>query len=143
MPSNAAPAGRALHRGLVAVDGSVLVRDIVELFVQRGLRLIVVTDGEGRAEGVVHESQLLHEIRTRAQVRGDATHLGWESIHLEPASALMRPPATIVENAPLHTALAEMTTARQRQLLVTDENGTPVGILYDVDALHALYGRDE
>jgi len=143
VPADATPAGRALHRGLVAVDRSVLVRDVVELFAKRGLRLVVVNDGEGRAEGVVHESQLLPEIQIRAQVRGDATRFGWESIHLEPASALMRPPATIVENAPLHAALEEMTTAHQRQLLVLDEQGTAVGILFDVDALHALYGRDE
>jgi predicted transcriptional regulator len=143
VPVNAAPAGRALHRGLVAVDGSVLVRDLVELFVKRGLRLVVITDGEGRAEGVVHESQLLHEIQDRAQLRGDATRLGWESIHLEPASALMRPPATIFEDAPLHVALAEMMAAHQRQLLVLDQQGTAVGILFDVDALHSLYGRDE
>ena len=126
----------------MAVDRSVLVRDVVELFAKRGLRLVVVNDGEGRAEGVVHESQLLPEIQVRAQVRGDATQFGWESIHLEPASALMRPPATIDENAPLHAALEEMTTAHQRQLLVLDEQGTAVGILFDVDALHALYGRD-
>jgi CBS domain-containing protein len=143
VPVDAASTGRALHRGLVAVDRSVLVRDVVELFVKHSLRLVVVTDGEGRAEGVVHESQLVQEIQNRALVRGDATHLGWESIHLEPASALMRPPATIGEDVPLHIALAEMTAGHQRQLLVLDANSTPVGILFDVDALHALYGRDE
>jgi predicted transcriptional regulator len=62
---------------------------------------------------------------------------------LEPASALMLPAATIAESLPLRTALSAMTTAHQRQLLVLDERGVPVGILFDVDALHAIYGRDD
>ena len=143
IPSTLAPAGRALHRGVIAVDEAVLVRDLVALFVERGLRLVVVTDIDGRAGGVVHESQLLREIQEHARLSGNATRLGWESMDLEPASALMRPAATIAENLPLRTALAAMTTAHQRQLLVLDERGFPVGVLFDVDALHALYGRDD
>ncbi len=141
--ADASPTGRALHRGLVAVDETVLIRDVVELFVDRGLRLVVVTNAEGRAGGVVHESQLIREIQDHAQARNGATRLGWESMDLEPASALMRAAPTIVESAPLHTALAAMTAGHQRQLLVLDELGTPVGVLFDVDALHALYGRDD
>jgi hypothetical protein len=143
VPSTLAPAGRALHRGVMAVDEAVLVRDIVALFVERGLRLVVVTGVDGRAGGVVHESQLLREIQQHARSSGNATRLGWESMDLEPASSLMRPAATIAENIPLRTALAAMTTAHQRQLLVLDEHGFPVGVLFDVDALHALYGRDD
>jgi hypothetical protein len=36
-----------------------------------------------------------------------------------------------------------MTAAHQRHLLVLDGEGAPVGILFDVDALHTLYGRDD
>jgi CBS domain-containing protein len=141
--STLAPAGRALHRGVIAVDQAVLVRDVVALFVERGLRLVVVTDGDGRAGGVVHESQLLPQIQAHAGSSDNATRLGWESIEMEPASAVMHPAATIAENLPLRTALEAMTTARKRQLLVLDEHGFPVGVLFDVDALHALYGRDD
>jgi CBS-domain-containing membrane protein len=35
-----------------------------------------------------------------------------------------------------------MSTAHHRQLVVLDDQGAPVGVLFDVDALHALYGRD-
>jgi CBS domain-containing protein len=143
VPSTLALAGRALHRGVTAVDEAVLVRDIVALFVERGLRLVVVTGVDGRAEGVVHESQLLRQIQEHGRSAGKATRLGWESIDLEPASALALPAATIAENLPLRTALATMTTAHQRQLLVVNEQGFPVGVLFDVDALHALYGRDD
>ena len=143
VPSTLAPAGRALHRGVIAVDEAVLVRDIVALFVERRLRLVVVTDVDGRAGGVVHESQLLRQIQDQARARANATRLGWESMHLEPASALMRPAATIAESIPLRTALAAMSDAHQRQLLVLDEQGRPVGVLFDVDALHALYGHDD
>ncbi len=143
VPSTLPPAGRALHRGVVAVDESVLVRDVVALFVERGLRLVVVTDVDGRAGGIVHESQLLRQIQESAHSPVSATHLGWDSIDLEPASALMRPATTIAENIPLRTALAAMTTGHHRQLLVLDEDGFAVGVLFDVDALHALYGRDD
>jgi CBS domain-containing protein len=143
VPSTLAPTGRALHRGVIAVDEAVLVRDIVVLFVERGLRLVVITDVDGRAAGVVYESQLLHQIQDHAHSRVGATRLGWEAMDLEPASALMRAAPSIAENIPLRTALAAMATAHQRQLLVLDEQGFPVGVLFDVDALHALYGRDD
>jgi CBS domain-containing protein len=143
VPSTLAPTGRALHRGVLAVDEAVLVRDIVALFVERGLRLVVVTDVDGRAGGVVHESQLLRQIQEHARSSGKATRLGWESMDLEPASALALPAPTIAENVPLRTALAAMTAEHQRQLLVVDEHGFAVGVLFDVDALHALYGRDD
>jgi CBS domain-containing protein len=143
VPSTLPPAGRALHRGVIAVDEAVLVRDVVSLFIERGLRLVVITDVDGRAGGVVHESQLLRQIQESACLPANATRLGWESMDLEPASALMRPAAIIAESIPLRTALAAMTTAHQRQLLVVDEHGFPVGVLFDVDALHALYGRDD
>ena len=125
VPDTLAPAGRALHRDMVAVDEAVLVRDIVDLFVERRLRLVVVTGLDGRVGGVVHESQLLRRIQNQMHPGVDAIRLGWESIDLEPASALMRPAATIGENVPLRTALAAMATAHQRQLLVIDKEGCP------------------
>jgi CBS-domain-containing membrane protein len=143
VPVTLTPTGRALHRGVIAVDEAVLVRDIVALFVERRLRLVVVTDVDGRVGGVVHESQLLRQIQEHARPSADATRLGWEAMDLEPVSALMHPATTVTENIPLRTALAAMTTAHLRQLLVLDEHGYPVGVLFDVDALHALYGRGD
>jgi CBS domain containing-hemolysin-like protein len=128
---------------VIAVDEAVLVRDIVALFVERGLRLVVVTGDDGRPGGVVHESQLLRRIQEHALPSANATRLGWESMDLEPVSALMLPATTVPESIPLRTALAAMTAAHLRQLLVLDEHGFPVGVLFDVDALHALYGRDD
>lgn len=142
VPSTLPPAGRALHRGVIGVDEAVLVRDLVALFVERGLRLVVVTSVDGRPGGVVYESQLLRQIQEHVHSRIGATRLGWEAMDLEPASALMLPAATIAENIPLRTALAAMSTAHHRQLVVLDDQGAPVGVLFDVDALHALYGRD-
>jgi CBS domain-containing protein len=133
------PTGAALRRGVVAVDESVLVRDVVTLFVERGVQLIVVTDAAGHAEGVVHESQLVREIRDHAFARANKTHLRWESVSLEPASALMRSAPTVLEAVPLRSALADMAGAHQRHLVVVDDDGFPIGVLVDVDALHALY----
>jgi len=139
VPDAPVAAGAALRRGVVAVDAAVLVRDVVALFVERGLRLVVVTGDAGRAEGIVHESQLLREIQDQA--RSLPTRLGWGLTAFESASAIMFPATTILEHAPLRAAVAAMATGHQRQLLVVDADGFPVGVLVDVDALHALHGR--
>lgn len=143
VPEGPAPSGRALRRGVVAVGQTVLVREIVALFVEHSIHMVVVTDDDGRVGGVVHESQLVRQIQDYRHAGERATRLGWEETVLEPASAIMYPAATILENVPLRTALAAMATAHQRQLLVIDEQGFPVGVLVDVDALHALHGRGD
>jgi predicted transcriptional regulator len=143
VPAGPTPSGRAVRRGVVAVDEGVLVRDVVALFVERGLRMIVVTDAAGRAGGVVHESQLVRQIQDHAHAVRHATHLGWESTTLEPASAIMSPPAMVREEVSLDAALSVMATSHQRQLLVVDEEGFAIGVLVDVDALHALYGHSD
>lgn len=139
-PVALSPSGRAVHRGVVAVDEDVLVRDVVALFAKRKVRIVVVTNAAGRAKGVVHESQLLREIHDYTYA-GDMTRLGWTSATLEPASAIMFPAAKVFEGEPLRFAVESMSNGHQRQLLVVDEEGLPVGVLVDVDALHALYGR--
>jgi predicted transcriptional regulator len=121
------------------VEESVLVRDIVALFVERKLRMIVVTDVNGRACGAVHDSQLLREIQ---DVAHGGLRLGWASPAAQPASFIMRSVTTISETAPLREAVTSMATAHQRQLLVVDEHGFPIGLLVDVDALHGLHARD-
>lgn len=133
------PTGGAVRHGVVAVHESVLVRDVVALFVERSVRVVVVIDAAGRAEGVVHESQLIREIQDHASARACNTRLGWESVSLEPASAIMRSAATVLEDVPLRSALESMAGAHQRHLVVIDDKGFPVGVLVDVDALHALY----
>ena len=138
-PTALAPSGGALRRGVVAVDGAVLVRDIVPLFVERGVRMVVVIDAAGRAEGVVHESQLIRQIQDYAHDRAHATRLGWKSAPQGTASAIMFPAPMVLEDVPLRAALAAMASAHQRQLVVVDEQGLPVGTLVDVDALHASY----
>lgn len=87
----------------------------------------------------MHESQLLPQIQDHAHAGSGAVRLGWDSTVVEPASAIMFPAATILESVALRTALAAMASAPQRQLLVVDEQGLPVGVLVDVDALHALH----
>ena len=134
-------AGAALRRGAVVVDETVLVRDVVALFVEKGARMLVVADATGRAQGVVHESRLLREIQAAAHRHQQAMCLGWEAAAAEPASSVTSTTVTVLESLPLREAVMRMATAHQRQVVVVDERGYPVGLLLDVDALHGLRAK--
>jgi predicted transcriptional regulator len=130
-----------LRRGAVTVDETVLVRDVVALFLDRRVGVVIVTDMDGRASGVVHESQLVRQIQDLAYARKAQMRLGWDSISLESASDIMRPAAVVTEHVPLREAVMSMANGHQRQLLVIDAKRRPIGVLVDVDALHALHTR--
>ena len=138
LPASALSAGAALSRGAVVIDEDVLVRDVVTLFVEKRPRMLVVADGSGRAQGVIHESRLVREIQDAAHAGPRPLRLGWDATSLEPASSITSTPVTVVESEPLREALLKMANARQRQLLVVDEQGHPIGLLWDVDAMHRL-----
>jgi predicted transcriptional regulator len=53
----------------------------------------------------------------------------------------MYPAATVAEHVSLRAAVDAMATGHQRQLLVIDDEDRPIGILVDVDALHALHAK--
>lgn len=141
MPKEMLSAGAALSRGVVVIDETILVRDVVTLFVERRLRILVVVDAVGRAQGVVHESHLLREIQDHVHARPGAVRLGWEKTSFEPASTIASTPVTVLESISLREAIARMATAHQRQLIVVDEQGFPIGLLMDVDALHGLHAK--
>ena len=134
-------AGSTLSRGAVVVDKSVLVRDVVALFAERKLRMLVIADPSGRAQGVVHESRLVREIQDAALAH-QTLRLGWEATAIQPISCLTSAPVTVVETVPLREALVKMASAQQRQLLVVDEQGFPIGLLFDVDALPSSQPRE-
>jgi CBS domain-containing protein len=131
-------AGAALSRGAVVVDSGVLVGNVVNLFVEKRLRMLVVADASGRAQGVVHESRLLSQIRDATHIAPYSVTLGWDEAAIEPASSVTSTPPTVDESLPLREALMRMASAHQRQLLVVDGQGFPIGLLWDVDALHRL-----
>lgn len=131
-------AGAALNRGAFVVDKDVLIRDVVTLFVENKLRMLVVADASGRAQGLVHESRLVREIQDAAQACPHSIRLGWDATSKEPASSVTSMPVTVVESVPLRDALERMATTHRRQLLVVDEQGFPIGLLCDVDALRRL-----
>jgi CBS domain containing-hemolysin-like protein len=120
------------------VDESVFVRDVVALFVEKRLRMLVVADASGRAQGVVHESRVVREILDITHAGPHPRCLGWDATTIEPASSVTSTPVTVLESTPLRDALLRMATAHQRQVLVVDEQGFPVGLLLDVDAMHDL-----
>jgi hypothetical protein len=72
-----------------------------------------------------------------------AFRLGWSLSALEPVSSIASALVAVPETFPLREAVVRMATAHQRQVLVVDECGAPVGLLRDVDALHGLHARTE
>jgi CBS domain-containing protein len=134
-------AGGALRRGVVAVDSATLVDEIAQLFADRNVRVIVVTDAEGRIGGVVHESQLIDEIRKRIpSLEPVDPRQRWSQAAVEHASAIMFPATMIGEAVSVREAIDAMANGHLRHLLVVDDERVPVGVLFDVDALHALHG---
>jgi CBS domain containing-hemolysin-like protein len=97
--------------------------------------MLVVADGSGRAQGVVHESQLLRDIEPAALTHPQSRRLGWDATALDPISSFTSATATVVETMPLREALVKMANTQERQLLVVDEEGFPIGLLFDVDCL--------
>lgn len=137
-------AGGALRRGVVAVDGATLVDEIAQLFADRNVRVIVVTDADGRIGGVVHESQLVDEIRKRIpSLEQIDARKRWSQAAIQHASAIMFPAAMIGEAAAVREAIDTMANGHLRHLLVVDGDRVPIGVLFDVDALHALHGARE
>jgi predicted transcriptional regulator len=132
--------GDALRDGIVAVEQDVLVRDVVALFVQKRLRLLVVVDGGGKVAGVVHESNVLAHIQAQAHPNNAPSdaRFGWSRIAGVTAGDVMSSARCISETMSLRDALAEMAAARHQRLLAVDAEGFPVGILVDVHALRAL-----
>jgi CBS domain-containing protein len=134
-------AGVALREGAVAVEEGVLVRDVVALFAERRLRVVVVVDGDGHAAGLVQESQLLPEIRAHTRTDGGGDRIGWGLVAAEQASSVMSSVRPIPEGISVREALAEMAGLHHQRLVVVDGEGVPVGVLVDVHALMALHGN--
>jgi predicted transcriptional regulator len=136
-------AGAAACRGVIVIEQDLPIHDVVKLFVERRVSLIVVADSSGRAQAVVHDSRLMREIQDMSHVAPARLRLGWTVTALEPAMSVASTPVTVVETCALRDAVDRMANAHQRQVLVVDANGLPVGMLRDVDALHALRARDD
>jgi CBS domain-containing protein len=133
-------AGEAVREDAVAVEEDVLVRDIVALFAERRLRVVVVVDGEGHVAGVVQDSQLLPQIHAHAHRESitDSALVDWVLLAASRASAVMSVARPIPEAMSVREALDQMAGLRHQRLVVVDEEGAPVGVLVDVHALSAL-----
>jgi CBS domain-containing protein len=138
-------AGEALREDAVAVEEDVLVRDVVALFAEQRLRVIVVVDAEGRVSGVVQDSQLLNQIHAHAHRESltDSALLDWALVSASRASAVMSAARPIPEAMSVREALAQMAGLRHQRLVVVDLEGAPVGVLVDVHALSALRASKE
>lgn len=133
--------GDALQEGTMAVDENVSIRDVVALFVERGLRFLVVTDPTGRVSGMVRESQLLPHLREQPASESTGIALGWQRVWQDPVRDLMSSVRSVHESSSLRHALGLMATRRDRQLVVVDASGAPVGTVSDVEAIHVLHAK--
>jgi CBS-domain-containing membrane protein len=133
--------GDALHEGTIAVDETVSIRDVVALFVERGLHSLIVTDLAGRVMGAVREEDLLPHIPEQGASESTGIAPGWKRTWNEPARHLMSPVRCVYETTSLRHALGLMATRRDRQIVVVDPHGAPVGTLCDTEALHVLHAK--
>jgi CBS domain-containing protein len=133
-------AGDALAEGAVVVEQDVLVRDLVTIFAERRLRIVVVVDGEGHVAGVVHDSHLLPHIQAHVcpGCVPAAVELEWALVASSTASEVMSSARPIAEGTSVREALAQMAEIRHQRLVVIDAAGIPLGVLADVHALRAL-----
>jgi CBS domain-containing protein len=133
-------AGDAMSEGAVVVEEDVLVRDLVTIFAERRLRIVVVVDPEGRVSGVVHDSHLLPHIQAHVQPGcvPAAIQLEWAIVASSTASEVMSSARPIAEGTSVREALAQMAEIRHQRLVVIDAAGLPLGVLADVHALRAL-----
>ena len=92
--------GDALKRGALVVDDNTSIKDIVSLFVERGLRFAVVTEPSGQVSGVLHESHLIAHLREKTGGREPEVALRWRLEREEPASTVMSTPLCVHESTP-------------------------------------------
>jgi CBS domain-containing protein len=133
--------GDALHEGALAIDEDLSIREVVALFVERGIHFMVVTDPGGRVSGLIREGELIPHIRERAASSASGVAMGWQKTWTEPARSLMSAARCVHEGTPLRHALGLMATRRDRQIVVVDAEGSPVGTLCDVEAMHILNSK--
>lgn len=129
--------GRALRRGIAAIEEDVPLKDVVAMFVEQGIPLVVVVDSERHVVGVIRESDLLAEIRAMSDDDAAGRPLAWRIVGRSPASTAMTWIRTVPEATNLEDALREMAVAHERQILVVSTSEKPIGVLLDVDALLA------
>jgi len=137
--------GDALQRGVVVVEEDVRVGDVVALFTERALRLVVVIDRSGQVAGVVHDSHLMPQIQAHAHATDppDAPRLGRSRMAGSTVSEVMTSTRCVPEAMSLRAALDEMAALRQQRLVAVDDEGRPVGLLVDVHALRTLRSEEE
>jgi predicted transcriptional regulator len=133
--------GSALREGVVVVDLAVQLRDVVALLVESRNGVIVVADQAGQFAGVIHESHMLPELLAMKKMKDFSRH-DFAHLTLGRADEAMVRSVSVSESKPLREVLLEMASSHSRCLIAVSGTGVPVGVLRDVDALHALFGTD-
>jgi len=136
--NNIRSVGTALRRGVTVVDLAVSLGEVVALLAEKRTGVVAVADEANRIAGVIHESTVLPELLAAQKMksgRDDVAHLA-----LSRADETMVPSVPVLETKPLREALLDMASSHSRCLIVVSGQGVPLGVLWDVDALHALFG---
>ncbi len=145
-PGSTDTAGGALARGVIVVEPEVSLARVVDLLAGAHAMAVAVSDRTGKIAGVIHESQLLPELLARGPAlrhEGDA-RLASARLCLERADQAMSAVSAVEVTTPLRTAVDVMAKNHGRFVVVVDPGGVPLGLLWDADGLHALFGkRDE
>jgi CBS domain-containing protein len=119
-PRSDDPAAELVSQTLLCVNEHVLARAVVRLLEERGMPFILVVDEEGLVIGAIHAVNLQRLVAPTDRARD-----------------VMTSPGTAGEATSVRAALLEMAASHRRHIPIVSHDGVPVGVVRDVDALHA------
>lgn len=131
-----------MHRDVPTAGPDTPLADILELIVASPLRRVVIVDGEGRIQGIVHDRDLLDRV-AREQSPGllasliavlsrrDASATGLRGAAREVMTADV---ITVPPDMPLSEVVQTLTEHKIKRIVVADENGRLLGMI-DRDAV--------
>lgn len=133
----------------VTVPEEMSLATVAELFLERGLSRVPVTDASGRAVGIVAKTDLLEEAletpdfaepgEARVQLKG-GVRAPVPGTHVEPevrvaADVMTRDPITVPADAPVWMAASLLTERGLHGLPVVDPQGRVVGMISSTDVV--------
>lgn len=120
-----------MHRGIISCKPDDTVGTVARTMVEREIHAVVVMDEQGKAIGVVSQTDMVlaRQGRTPEQARAML------------ASAVMTPGCATCDADMLLSDAVSLLTGRRMHRLVVTENEQPVGVLSMTDVVRKIIGE--
>lgn len=136
--------GEMMTGPLLCVEGDVPASRVTPLFVEHEVDCVLVVDGEGHLCGTIRGVDLVRATSPGFTSEPDTAlsrataRVAVERFRSLEARDLMSTPVRIDDSEDLDRAVRKLARAHARELVVLTRDGTPVGVVRDVDLLHAV-----